>query len=529
MPNIAPSPIEQMPLIIVENKDDDLLLNSPDTEWYPLLKYLPWKDYRDIGAMYYDALYHFNTCGADCGDSTGTENAGETGEQAALRILSARPTVDKNSPVIYEPEFRSVPFPTVSPYSIGPGIVPHRPGGRKPKCFFAMLRSFIGTSLMGLPPEPEKVHMLLSSNLNFARVCGFIPENSDNQYWYKHVPGLRKIEQFDQIMKEYGLWDRLKLNEVRKNLEEKVIEKENVVVGDTTHYHAYSGFETVTYSDEDGKEKKKSQSEVTKNCRCDDRQNCHHPWEAADEGAGTIVKGSNKIIWGHKASVVGLPLQGIALDARCVADAATHDGQTFLPHISLLFDDFPELRQWFDTALYDSACDDHDLKKKFSDEFGIELKTSLNPRRRKTVTENLPKGMDRLTPYGSLICRAGFEMEYLGLRSDTEKFIYHAPVNDDNLSVCSECADKPYCSPFSDNGRCVTIPFDALPHINTDDPPMAKHFKALMTRRPSVERMIKRLKCDLSDDRLTKRGNSSFQAHLDKTMLAFHILLRFQK
>jgi len=55
---------------------------------------------------------------------------------------------------------------------------------------------------------------------------------------------------------------------------------------------------------------------------------------------------------------------------------------------------------------------------------------------------------------------------------------------------------------------------------------MAKRFKAIMTRRPSVERMIKRLKCDLGDDRLKKRGNASFQAYLDITLVAFHILLR---
>ncbi|CAB1084811.1 hypothetical protein D1AOALGA4SA_12319 [Olavius algarvensis Delta 1 endosymbiont] len=38
--------------------------------------------------------------------------------------------------------------------------------------------------------------------------------------------------------------------------------------------------------------------------------------------------------------------------------------------------------------------------------------------------------------------------------------------------------------------------------------------------------MIKRLKCDLGDDRLKKRSNASFQAYLDKTTIAFHILLR---
>lgn len=529
MLNISSPPIVQIPLVVVVNKDDELLLNSPFTPWYPLLKNMPWQDYLAIGVMYYNALYHFNTCANKTANNTNTEILDESKEEAALRILSNRPTVDKNSPVIYEPEFKTVPYSTVSPSSIAPGIVPFRKDGKKPKCFFAMFNSFIGTTLMGFPAEPENVHMHLTSNPSFARVCGFIPKEPGDEYSFKHVPSLRKIEQFDQIMKDYGLWNLAKINEVRKNLEENIFEKENVVVGDTTHYHAYSGFETINYTGEDGKEKKKSQSKITKNCRCEDQDNCFHPWELADYGAGTIVKAYNKFIWGHKASILGLPLQGIPLDARCVADAATHDGQTFFPHMELLFLDFPELKLWFDFALYDSACDDKGLKDQFANEFGIELKASLNPRSRKTVTENLPKGMDRLTPSGNLICNGGFKMDYQGLRLDTEKFIYHAPVNDDNISVCSECDNKQSCSPASDKGRYVTIPFDMLPHIDTDDPPMSKRFKALMTRRPSVERMIKQLKCDLSDDRLTKRGNDSFQAHLDKTMIAFHILLRNQR
>ncbi|CAB1079492.1 hypothetical protein D1AOALGA4SA_7203, partial [Olavius algarvensis Delta 1 endosymbiont] len=65
------------------------------------------------------------------------------------------------------------------------------------------------------------------------------------------------------------------------------------------------------------------------------------------------------------------------------------------------------------------------------------------------------------------------------------------------------------------NGRIAQVSFDMLAHIDSQDPPMAKRFKAIMTRRPSVERMIKRLKCDLGDDRLKKRSNASFQAYLD--------------
>ena len=77
-------------------------------------------------------------------------------------------------------------------------------------------------------------------------------------------------------MREYGLWDKIKIEEVRHNLSTGLIKKEKNLVGDTTHYEAYSGFETVKYKDSAGKDQKKSQSKMTKNCRCSDRDNCEH-------------------------------------------------------------------------------------------------------------------------------------------------------------------------------------------------------------------------------------------------------------
>jgi hypothetical protein len=527
MLNPSPSIIEQIPLIYVVSEDDELLRNSPEAEWYSILSNFNWEDYREPAAQYYDALHHHNQCQREAAAAAGHSPYNkEEKDQAVQRILFSRPTLDKDAPVLYEPEFKSVPVPTVSPKSIAPGIVPERDGGRKPKCFFALLKSFLGATFMGFPATPENVHNLLTSNPSFARVCGFMPKGADEQYSFNYVPSLRKLEQFDQIMQEYGIWNRIKLDEVRRNIEQSIIKEEDMIVGDTTHYHACSGFETVVYEDEKGKEQKKSQSKVTKNCRCEDQNNCPHPWIPADDGAGTIVKKKGKFIWGHKASIIGLPLQEIPLDARAVSDAATNDSRTFHPHVKSLFDDFPEIKPWINTALYDGACDDMNLKILFEEEFNIDLKTSQNPRGRKTVTENLPKGMEKLTPYGSMICKGGFEMDFKGARYNNETFIFQAPVNDDNVCVCSGCEHKPSCSPFSKTGRVVSIPFDMLPHINPGDPPMAKGFKAVMKHRPSVERMIKRLKCDLSDDRLTKRGNPSFQAYLDKTMIAFHILLR---
>jgi len=529
MLNATSAALKQIPLIHIVDEDDQVLLNSPDNAWFKILHYFPWEEYCESAALYYDALYHFNCQEAlkrKEKERNKAESCDETKENATQRLLFDRATMDKSVPVIYEEEFESSPVETVNSSSLSPGIVPLRIGGKKPKCFFSLFKAFVGAALMGFPAEPEKVHLLLTSNLPFARVCGFVPKNANSQYWYLHVPSLRKLEQFDMIMTKYGIWHQLKWDEVEKNIEEGAIRKENELVGDTTHYHAYSGFGTVKYVDEKGKEHKKSQCKITKNCHCENWQTCPHPWELADDGAGTIVKSNGKMIWGHKASVLGLPRQGIPLDAVAIADGATFDGETFFPHVEMLFEHLPELKPWIDTALYDSACDNKTLKKKFKDKLGIELKASLNPRRKKDATENLPKGMEKMTPYGTLRCKGGFEMNYKGIRYEAGKFIYQAPTNESNDPVCLNCVYKEECCPNSITGRMVNVSFDVLPHINSEDPPMAKRFKAIMTRRPSIERMIKRLKCDLSDDRLTKRSNTSFQAYLDKTMIAFHILLR---
>lgn len=516
------SPV-QIPLIHVVDKDDQILLNSPDADWYKLLHDFPWWNHKDLAADYYNALYDFNKSRSSKNSIKSKE---ESKQDATQRLLFERATMNEEPDILFQDDYCISHCETVAPESIRPGKPPIRQNGRRPKCFFALFKSFIGTTLQGHPPEPEIVYSLLASNLSFARVCGFIPKETDERYWYKHVPAIRKLQQFDQIMTDYGLWDTAKWSEVVENIQNDIIHKENELVGDTTHYHARSGFKTIIYTDEKEKENKKSQSKTTKNCRCHDKENCPHPWELADDGAGTIVKAHNKFIWGHKASILGLPIQGIPLDAVAVSDAATYDGKTFFPHIERLFDRLPEIQPWIKRVLYDSACDDQNLKDKFERELGVELKASMNPRRRQTITTGLPKGMKKLSPYGVLTCKADHEMDYKGIRYEAEKFIYQAPVNEKNICACSTCGLKNECCPKSKQGRVVNIPFEDLSHINPCDPPMAKRFKAIMTRRPSVERMIKRLKCDLSDDRLKKRGNKSFQAYLDKTMIAFHILLR---
>ena len=521
----------QIPLIHEVQSDDKQLLNTLDGEWFEILYHFRWEDYREPAADYYNALYDFNQLPPPSATARGDVNS-ETKEEARQRLLFDRATAPRPAnppaPILYQGDVVDRKAQDVQPSDVAPGVVPLRLVGRKPKCFFGLLKSFIGTSLMGFPAEPEQVHLLLKSNPTFARVCGFSHKAKDrSEYHYQQAPSLRKLEQFDQIMTQAGIWDRIKFSEVKTNLATGVIRPEKELVGDTTHYHAYSSFETVRYADDNGNERKKSQSKLTKACRCEDWQACPHEWTLRDEGAGTIVKSGKKMIWGHKASIIGLPEQGIAIDAVAVCDAATHDGQTFFPHVEKVLAEHSDLAESVQRVLYDSACDDAALKQRFEQELGLELKASFNPRRSKTITEDLPRGIEKITPYGVPICLAGYEMDYQGIRYANEKFIYRAPQHDDGLSVCIGCRQRAQCcNRATSSGRTITISFDSLKQIDPGDPPMAKRFKAIMTRRPSVERMIKRLKCDLGDDRLSKRGNASFQAYLDKTMISYHLLIR---
>ncbi len=141
----------------------------------------------------------------------------ESKEDARVRLLFDRETMKalEEREVIYRQNILSAKISQVKPESVSPGVVPMRLGGKKPKFFFSMFKSFMGAPLMGFAAEPEDVHRLLVSNPSFIRVCGFDPKYTSNEYCYLHIPSRRKLEQFDQIMKEWGLWDKIKINEER--------------------------------------------------------------------------------------------------------------------------------------------------------------------------------------------------------------------------------------------------------------------------------------------------------------------------
>jgi len=153
------------------------------------------------------------------------------------------------------------------------------------------------------------------------------------------------------------------------------------------------------------------------------------------------------------------------------------------------------------------------------------LLAPVNPRGRQPLTEGLGRGIDHITGSGTPICKEGYPFELLGCRQETEQFIFRAPKDDEGKFVCQTCPVKDGCYRGDDGGRQVTVAFDLLPWIDPQFPQSSKRFQKVMAKRTAIERLHKLMKYDYGDGRLTKRGNVSFQALLDKTLLAMHVVI----
>lgn len=528
---VAEAPV-QLPLIHVIESDDIHFEKQADVLWFSVLRDLDWRSFVGVAAQYYEALWAFNQAQQDAREERACAEAEanpETREEADRRLLFGRATLDAAAPVLHETVPADRELKHVDPTRLSPGRVPLRFAGRTPKCFFAMFKAFVGLSLLGRAPEPEFVHQELKNNPTFARACGFTLPDPVVGYRKSDVPSLRKLEQFDQLMAENGLWDMAAVNQVRTNFEKDHIKPEPILVHDTTHYGAHSSWRVVEGAEEDGaedaKKTRKSQSKATKRCRCKDRTQCPHEWVLADEGAGTVVKQRGKMVWAHKASTLSFAGQEVLLDAVAMSDAASHDSRSLLPHLRRLLERHPELRDKVTRVLDDGALDDAGIKEKVQDEFEAELWATPNPRARKPIRDALPRGVDHFTNLGVPVCAAGFPFDFLGCRHTDERFLFRAPDDAEGTTVCEGCARAADCLRAGSTRRHVAVPFARLPFLDPDLPYLSRRFQNAMARRTVIERLHKLMKFDYGDARLTKRGNAAFQARLDKTLLAMHLVL----
>lgn len=416
-------------------------------------------------------------------------------------------------------------------------------GGRPRVEFVSLVRAFLGVATMGLDPDPKTVHVLLTGNPSFARLCGFSYEVvQPGRVVQGHVPSLRKLQEFDQIMSKDGIWSDVRADLVHENLQTGRVAAESDLVIDTTHFPANSGSETVELSAEDvrlaglladdrpdkrrspPKPTKKCVPRVAKRCGCKDKDRCAHPYEPTDRGAGVVAKQEDKFFWAHKASIVAFADSEVPLDAVAITYASTNDGTTLVPHLERVHELYPEVFAKAKRVIADSAYDSQG-NREGAQRYGLQLVAPIAERNRPIRKAVGLPGIKHFTKSGIPVCDADRELEFASRRLKEHKLSWGPPILDDGTAACASCPLKPECCPAAGDGRTLEVDATEFPQIDWDLPQHSAEFSRVYDRRTAIERVNNVLKLDLKRNRLSKRDTENFQARLDKAIAAIHLVI----
>ena len=403
--------------------------------------------------------------------------------------------------------------------------------GRPPVDAEALIRAFILAPAVGISDSPLQVCHLLHNNQDVAHMCGFTGRHANRQpgeYATRRIPELSTCEEFSEVMSHYGLWHMFSRQTVRENLVSGVLKPEPMVAFDTTHLQANSHCGHVLPADitpEPGQKKKhRKVARLRKICRCGKKQwdQCPHPWVATDPGAAIVVKGPTRIHWAHKASVVTLAQSEVPIDVRVCRYAAESDGNTLLPHLQLLKRHFPVLTKQLTYVLAD---DGYQGNQKLVVDYGQQavLVLPVHPKQPNFALAKNFDGISHFTAIGVPVCHQGYSFQLRGRDITDERYIFAAPDDDHAQPVCSSCPSR--CG-SGVGRRHIRVPRHLLKQLDWLHPQLFASHKARYARRSGVERAIKRIKVDLKAAVLSHRGAHRVQAHLDRRLLALHLLLR---
>jgi hypothetical protein len=515
------------------DSDDYALENNPDVIFIKILNRFDFRLFHEEEKLYYEALADFNKKLAEKrkekeqGNNTTNEPAGiKDDAYQGLLFQYINNEHPNQKTILFE-----IPSVDMENLDIDEILRNHNGAGRKPKDFYSLVNAFLLVSYMGLDNSPATVHSQLINNPSFARKCGFqYIVNVENKSDRDNIPSLRKLEQFDQIMNAYGIWDKMKWKMVNHNIDNGTVKIEKDLAFDTTHVESYSSFTTVEEKNKNKKEKKQKKAvcKLSKRCSCSNKETCEHPWEETDQGSGVVVKNNNKMYWAHKASVVGFPASQIPIDAVAVNYASTNDGKTLKPHTQRLRKNVPVVVENTERVLVDGAYNTPDNRDYVRNTLGAEIYSPINPGNIKVPSAKGIRGIDHFTKNGVPICDASFALEMKGKDEFRHQYMWGPPTLDGQQAVCATCIFKEQCCP-SGQGRTLRVDAADFPQIDWKNPQHLLRWKHHYNKRSAIERIIKVIKVDYSAERFNKRDNLNFQGHLDKSILAIHMYLSIRQ
>jgi hypothetical protein len=545
-------PQQSIAPVLFESSDNLVVEQDPaNSAWLAIIRLIAGRMFELLARRYYQALCHLRGQPSRPGLPGQVEIAAPTRQQALQGMLEqmeqrkARRGADEASgahgqaaDMFVDPspnaQDESLPL-SLRDFSVPPlplSVLLDKPG-RPPCDALCLLRAFLAAPALGVDDDPTSVFHLLRSNPTFAHKCGFLGRNvckQPGELTSRRLPSLATCEEFSEVMTRYGLWHLACVEQVKHNLATGVVAAEDTAAFDTTHIVANSHCANVVPPDakvEDGqKPKHRKVPRMFKRCTCgqDHWEGCEHPWVPTDQGAAVVVKGTTRIYWAHKASVVSLGDSEIPIDVRVCLYAAESDGKTLVPHLELLRRDLPEVVTPLRFILADDAYKENtDAVRRFGQQ--ARLICPVHGRTARAGLAERFRGIDHFTPIGVPVCDGGHRFEFFGRDIEGQRYIWRAPLNDQGLAVCGNCAHKSTCLKRGDR-RHIRVDRQDQPQIDWAHPQHFARDRARYQQRTGVERAIKRLKVDLLGAHLTHRDALRVQASLDRKLLTLHLLLQ---
>lgn len=430
-------------------------------------------------------------------------------------------------------------------------------GGRRfEHNFMPLFKAFVILRFMDIKPSVANVIRSLCGNPYLLVKLQF----KDNQ-----LPSYRVIYRFDQVMSRYGLWNEAFDLKLLANIKQGVInpEKEKFLGQDTTHIEACAT---------KGKKKKKCAD-------CVYLAECRQP-QATDNTAGTLVKKQTEHHHAHKVALANLLHSELCLGFK-VFKGNTNDAKTFSPLLKMFKQKFPEFN--FTHILVDGIYDEADCYETAKSCYPQAklVPSRMNPRNRKDKSIK-SRGIVLVNKRGQAVCINRQKMVFVSRDLQNQHYIwgcpfYHPDVTTDKpftakekyriiekykysrdlnatakkhgitpkvlktwvsrmrcakdkeldpkgmLGLEDECPLKDECCPNARQGRIFRTKAEEYPFVDWDLPQFSYQRRVLVALRLANERIISRLKENLSGDKLFKQNDFNVEAHIAKSLLAQHI------
>ena len=371
-------------------------------------------------------------------------------------------------------------------------------GGAPRVPFASLITAFILAPMYEVEDNSAAIWRALANNPEYLARCGF-PNNT--------IPDVRTFQRFNEVMNVAGLWGEAKRLVVRANLASGALEPPKRLAVDPGHEDGYATIGRSCLA-----------CRLCKGCPKDEQiRTC--------DVTDLVSKRRTYQFPGVKGVFVTDPDQEMPLTAHAV-NARVFDGRTGAETVTVFAEEFPELVAGVEEVSLDGAYDIRDEKEKISAALGgADVLTPINPRARKRETIVGTTGIDHIDPYGIPHCIQGLGMIFLGRDLQREDFIWGCPAFDREAGTL-DCENRGRCCPNPGKaGRRYRVPREKTPQVDWDNPQHSKDFQQRYDGRTAVERTIGRTKRSFPFERHWGRGRASFQGHLDKGVLAFHVLL----